>query len=88
MEQNETPKDKLAPLHAEIFRQLTEIPAFQEYLDIYYDIMVEIDEENHYVNVQVQVLSFEESMKRIEEIRRKKEEDAPRIIVPDNKIIS
>ena len=87
MEQNET-KDKLAPFHAEIFRQLHEIPQFQEYLDTHYNISVGIDDENHYVSIQVEMVSFEESMKRLEEIRRQKAKNEPKILVPDTKIIT
>jgi len=81
-------KDKIAPLHAEIFRQLSEIPQFQEYLDTHYNISVEIDDENHYVDVLVEMVSFEESMKRLEEIRRQKAENEPKILIPDTKIIA
>ena len=87
MEQNEV-KDKIAPLHAEIFRQLSEIPQFQEYLDTHYDIHIGIDDENQYLNVQVQVLSFEESLNRLEEIQKARAANEPKIIVPESKIIT
>jgi hypothetical protein len=69
----------IEPFFGEIFRQLVEIPQFQNYLDLHYDVAVGINDDDQTISVNVSPVSFEETAARTKALMIERDKAAPKV---------